>query len=188
MIESYRAVFSLPEDYTPAELKTAYRKLVKQNHPDMFPDLNRKNLQEIIMVRINLAYERLKSYIEKRNSVESAAGLSTGSAAGRKASDLSYRYYRKGLDYLSKAVTKKHHRIMVTLGSSSFACVNIEQFSDAEIKRSYIESFNLFALAEKNFSAVLEKYPDSIWAHDAGNKMKELQKFYSLYHRILENL
>lgn len=188
MIESYRGLFSLPENYTLDELKSAYRKQVKENHPDKFTDVSRKNLQEIIMVRINLAYERLEDHIEKRNSGGSAEGLTRETSEGRKSADLSYQYYRKGLDFLSKAVTKKNHRVMVTLGGSSFSCVNIGQFSDAEIKRSYIESFNLFALAEKNFSTVLDKFPDSIWAHDTKNKMKELEKFYSLYQRILDNL
>ena len=41
------------------EIKSAYRKLIKQYHPDKFSDNPLKNLAEEKMIEINKAYETL---------------------------------------------------------------------------------------------------------------------------------
>ena len=62
-----------------AALKTAYHKLAKRNHPDLFPDAERRR-QQLKMMRINEAYMSVMS--EVVGSVHSSTGAQTDDPDG----------------------------------------------------------------------------------------------------------
>jgi curved DNA-binding protein CbpA len=55
------------------ELKAAYRKLAKQNHPDLFQNPKDKQDAEEKIKQINSAYEKVKLDVEKRESAQQRA-------------------------------------------------------------------------------------------------------------------
>jgi curved DNA-binding protein CbpA len=55
------------------ELKAAYRKLAKQNHPDLFQNPKDKQDAEEKIKQINSAYEKVKLDVEKRESAQHRA-------------------------------------------------------------------------------------------------------------------
>ena len=50
-------VLGLRAGADPEEIRNAYRRLVKQCHPDMVQDPSRKSEAQQRMIRLNLAYE-----------------------------------------------------------------------------------------------------------------------------------
>lgn len=88
------AILGLNEDVTLSQLKLAYHSLAKKNHPDLFPDHQRRR-QQLKMMRINEAYMSVMSDLLDREAerpdaagpaggagVRSAGGVGAG-AAGR---------------------------------------------------------------------------------------------------------
>jgi molecular chaperone DnaJ len=76
--QDHYAVLGVPRDVEEAELKSAYRKLVKQYHPDANPD----NAEaEIKIKEINEAYEVL-SDPQKRAAFDRPGSTATGSDSG----------------------------------------------------------------------------------------------------------
>lgn len=70
--DQYYKILGLEATATPAEVKQAYRKLVKKWHPDRFidrPQLLAKAQQEI--TKINQAYAILKDYKQEQKTIDS---------------------------------------------------------------------------------------------------------------------
>ena len=55
------------------EIKSAYRKLVKQYHPDQYGDNPLKNLAEEKLAEINKAYDMIKNNNEGNSTYNSSA-------------------------------------------------------------------------------------------------------------------
>ena len=53
----------------PDEIRAAYRSLVKQSHPDMIQDPEKKKAAQERMVQLNLAYEALRLALPRQNPV-----------------------------------------------------------------------------------------------------------------------
>ena len=60
----YFETLGVSPEATKDEIKKAFRRLVKQNHPDLFPE-EHKQLQEMKMIQINEAYARLTESIDQ---------------------------------------------------------------------------------------------------------------------------
>ncbi len=63
----YNVTESIIQNINPDSLKSAYKKLVFQNHPDRFKYLNLKETElKNRMININCAYENISSYIKNK--------------------------------------------------------------------------------------------------------------------------
>ena len=58
----YYALLGLAETPSLPDLKAAYHRLAKRNHPDLFPDVERRR-QQLKMMRINEAYMLVMSEV-----------------------------------------------------------------------------------------------------------------------------
>ncbi len=67
-IVDYYARLGVPADASPAEIKSAYRNLVKRYHPDVYPydDLTARRKAELAMHQINEAYAILSDSAERQ--------------------------------------------------------------------------------------------------------------------------
>ena len=79
----YHALLGLTEAPSLSDLKSAYHRLAKRNHPDLFPEAQRRR-QQLKMMRINEAYMSVMSDVVGESS-GSTDGATTGSTAGARA-------------------------------------------------------------------------------------------------------
>jgi len=57
-----------------------------------------------------------------------------------------------------------------------------------EAARDVAGSIGLLADAHRYFTRVVARHPDSVWAADASLKLRRIERFTSLYRKILSNL
>jgi curved DNA-binding protein CbpA len=176
------------------ELKKAFRRLVRQYHPDPFPE-SQKQLQESKMRQINEAYARILEEYNRRTTksektVSNFTYTNEEAAQYRSAfnkriktnpvgfhNDIQYAYYKQGFENYSRAVN----------GMKS-----IEKKTQLRNDAYYLKRFSnaLFYLKKANgyYSKLLEDYPDSIWSYDAYIKIKRIDYFSRFYRKILQNI
>jgi curved DNA-binding protein CbpA len=163
------------------DVKKAYHTLVRKNHPDLFPE-GQKRLQELKMVQINEAYARIVHGKQDEN-IEEEFEEDIPYIKPRSAydvgfhKDIEYAYYKQGFNNYSKAlhgITKLERRT--------------ELRNDWYYIRRFSGSLSYLRKADIYFSRILEEYPNSMWAYDAFIKVKRIEYFSRLYQRILKNM
>ena len=135
------------------EIKTLYRKLAKQNHPDYFTDNRQKKKQEMIMEKINEAYNVvLNKFKESQNKIKSEQSV--------KKSDVEddYLLYKRGI-------------IFFNIYYHSF----FQLFAKREVKTSQEKEAILYK-AKSYFDRILKEYPKSEWIYDSKEKLKKIEK------------
>ncbi len=177
----YYEVLSIKPGSNIEEVKKAYHKLVKKNHPDLFPD-DQKHLQELKMIQIIEAYSRLTDEFKfdwneiKDDSMGWEYKPSSPFEVGFHR-DVEYAYYKQGFTNYSKAL----HGIK-----------GIEKRSQLKTDWYYLRRFSnslcYLRKADVYFSKILDEYPQSIWAYDAYIKVRRIEYFSRLYHKILMNI
>lgn len=82
------------------DVKRRYRELVKQNHPDLFPEERRRE-QNLILMEINEAYLSIIGSGEDdvNNGVQAKASSGNVPVMHR---DPAYVYYRSAIDHLNR--------------------------------------------------------------------------------------
>ena len=199
------------------EIKRAYYQLARQNHPDIFPE-ERKPVQELKMIALNEAYAYLMGTIRMNNGIGEDVGSppgkdrqgreSYGKAGGIRIDDSwsgasatgvaettsdrtdlglhkdpSYAYYKQGFIHFSRAI----HGIEALYQSlSQRRVVHFKPRDDAY--RRFAEGLVELRRAHEYFSRVVQDFEKSIWKHDAKLKLGRIERFSSLYRRILGNL
>jgi hypothetical protein len=197
------------------QIKRAYWQLARQNHPDFFPDA-RKAIQELKMIALNEAYAYLMGAVRVNAPVSGRnggppAGPGRGAGAGfggvefdatwsgsgatgvaepmSERTDLgfhkdpSYAYYKQGFIHFSRAI----HGIEALYQSlSQRRVVHFKPRDDAY--RRFAEGLVELRRSHEYFSRVVEEFDGSIWKHDARMKLRRIERFTSLYRRILGNL
>jgi hypothetical protein len=169
------------------EIKRAYYHLARQNHPDIFPE-ERKPVQELKMIALNEAYAYLMGTIRMNNGIgEGSAVRMDETQSGRTDlgfhKDPSYAYYKQGFIHFSKAI----HGIEALYQSlSGRRVVHFKPRDDAY--RRFAEGLVELRRAHEYFSRVAQGFEKSIWQHDANLKLGRIERFSSLYRRILGNL
>ena len=104
MNDRYLRLFGLNSDSTLDDVKKAYRKLAKQNHPDHYNDETDKKKQEILMSGITEAYKNIISgFIASGKAV--AGG--TESAARPVSKENDYTNNKKGMEFYLKEINFK---------------------------------------------------------------------------------
>jgi curved DNA-binding protein CbpA len=205
MISSYYyEVLGIKEGASLKEIKKAYHQLVRQNHPDLFPE-EKKELQELKMIEINEAYARIteklkfqpqkdqnedqkedqKEYQNWKNKDEGKLFKTQGSTEqyiiDKKIPgphrDIQYVYYKQGFEHFSQAVSGiKSIERRATLKN------------DLYYLRRFSASLYYLRKADMYFSKLVEVYPESIWSADASIKIRKIEYFNRLYRKILLNI
>lgn len=97
--------------------------------------------------------------------------------------DPSYAYYKQGFIHFSRAI----HGIEALYQSlSQRRVVHFKPRDDAY--RRFAEGLVELRRAHEYFSRVVQDFEKSIWKHDAKLKLGRIERFSSLYRRILGNL
>jgi outer membrane protein assembly factor BamD (BamD/ComL family) len=192
----YFEVLGVRSGASPDEIKQAYRKLVRKNHPDLFPEPE-KGLQELKMIQINEAYARITERLSPRSQYvpqwdeaeqvknDEESQLYTESVTLGEISpdavgfhrDVQYVYYKQGFENFSRAVSGI--KTMET---------NVHLKNDLYYLRHFARSLYYLRKADMYFSTLLEEYPESIWAYDAYIKIKRIEFFNRFYRKILLNI
>jgi curved DNA-binding protein CbpA len=194
----YSSILKVRPDASEAEIKTAYRLLARENHPDFFHD-EYKDIQELKMMQINEAYNFLmatrkegnkpsKSSRERKSDPEDYnsdweewerkryKNLSSNKDIGYH-KDPAYAYYKQGFINFSKGLNG-------IMGDRSIK----RQANLTSLNRWASNSLKYFQEANRYFSRVVSEYPESIWSIDAEEKLMRIERFNALYRKILLNL
>lgn len=177
------SLLGVGQDATPEERKQAYRALVRRHHPDRFPPEERE-LQRWKMVQINEAYHCLRDEAGMAHTVEGAApevapDQEGASAAGTEIGfvrDPAYVYYKQGFVHFSKAVGGMMDREKQKLTAD-----------EGGLRRA-LYALGEFHRAHGYFLRVISDFPESIWRADAEYKLRRIEGFNRVYHRIRRNL
>ena len=168
-----------------------------ENHPDRFPP-DRKPRQELRIIALNEAYAALMALSRDpwiAASGPEGAGESAAAATGSPRQpapassavgphrDPAYAYYKQGFLSFSLAVHGIAER------DSRVASARQPSFTPRyEAVLDVAGSIGLLADAHRYFTRVVERHPDSVWAADASLKLRRIERFTSLYRKILSNL
>lgn len=189
------------------EVKRAYHRLARQNHPDFFPPA-RKPLQELKMISLNEAYAQLMSrgtpleppeppesvgprvHTAAAEAAEPAAPEAPGGAAPEPAAaavglhrEPAYAYYKQGFIHYSRAV----HGVEALYQSiKRRRRLHFSPRDDAYER--FAAGLTELGRAHEYFERVVAEHPASVWAPDAGVKLARIERFSQLYRRILRNL
>ena len=177
-------------DTSADEIKSNYIRLVKANHPDLFPEHQRK-IQNIILMEINEAY----LYISGERSAQ-AMKTGPGKTSGcknnphldksfhlEKHANPDYAYYKTAFDLYQKG--------QFIFNNSRFSIKNIKRAYDMDlgkIKETALEALELYLQAYRYFYRVTMDYPDSIWVADCADKMHYIEILNIRYNKIIELL
>jgi len=166
------------------ELKKKWRALIKENHPDLFPEALKKTQEEKIR-SINLAYRSLaanrsadgpalpkqKTSKKPRHCVFNPKGNEAALHT-----DPVYAWYKRGFRLYSEAVGGIHAKWM---RNKSFRGKALELF---------LKRLGLLWEARSYFQRVITEEPESVWVRDASYKLWRIEQFTRVYSRIRENL
>lgn len=197
----YRMILQCGPNAGPDEIKKAYHRLARANHPDFFPEECRP-IQEMKMKEINIAYDFLLNEAERLR--ETAPGKGFRESPQKNEPDLSdelrldlkkedvelspsreigphgdpaYAYYKQGFINFSKGLNGIMSKRPLKIKKSTYHISNWAS-----------ESLRCFHSAHGYFSRVVEEYPGSIWCFDAREKLARIENFNELYRRILLNV
>lgn len=166
-------------------VKKAYHRLVRANHPDLFPD-DLKDIQELKMIQINEAYTRIakdghlsermnphKQDVKTESEEVSPAEYRTVGFHH----DVEYAYYKQGFVNYSRA-----------LSGIKKIDTTVEPRNDLYYLKRFSVSLAYLRRADMYFSRLVEDYPSSMWARDARIKIGKSEYFNRLYRKILQNI
>ncbi len=174
-----------------ADVKAAYHRAAKRHHPDLFPAVERDR-REQEMMKINEAYLRLVSsriHGTETNQAASPSARETprrpnGSTDVGCLRDPAYVYYKHGFRYYGLGATQLYRKdpaVMRRQLAELRTC-------NPHLLDLALRALTCFERAHGYFRTVVERYPHSIWAGDARYKLRRIQRFNAIYHRICANV
>jgi curved DNA-binding protein CbpA len=159
MIDKCLELLGINTDATLNDVKKAYRRHAKENHPDRFVNVEQKKKQEIKMVKINDAYQIILSNIDnlalKTDLLKSVKEKPSNIEAD-------YMLYKKGIDYFNAYngnFSKKENQIL-----------------EFELE-TLLEKKDILEKAKTYFLKILQDFPESDWAFDSEDRIKKIDKF-----------
>jgi len=173
---------------SPAEIKKNYLRLVRENHPDVFPEEERPE-QNIILMELNEAYMRcLENEVGESEPKSARPGRDdrTPHPAGTEIQQHAapdYAYYKTGF--------RRYQQGQHVFNNSRFSLKNVRNTFDldpASVLRTALHAQECYLDAYRNFYKVARDHPRSIWNEDAREKMNEIEKLQERYRLIIENL
>ena len=176
-------ILHIPETYDISVIKNAYRKIVKEIHPDVCRGSFQKHL---LFIQVNKAYQRLMEKIKGReiNNIRDSHFVSSPGAGIIKYKDPAYAFYKAGMNNFMK-IHPSQWNIETT------AIMNRPGEKDMEalenVKNKVRNLVKLFPRAYYYFSIVVHEYPDSVWYQDSLEKINLIEERTVLYRKIIES-
>jgi hypothetical protein len=184
MISDYR-ILGIEETGDVAAIKSAFRKRVKELHPDLASDEDPLE-RHALFVELCDAYRRLLGLAPAGPAARPRAGAVSASA-GRALvahSDPAYAFYKAGMKFLMKIHPSQWNVDTQRMLNTRIAGDEEEQ---ELIKRKVLDLVGLFPKAYYYFGIVVHEYPESAWAYDAQEKMGKIEERIGMYRRIIES-
>ena len=154
--------------FSESELRAAFHRRARERHPDVSPEVG-AHLQ---MIGLNQAYSLLKRQV---------AGAPDGPSAAP-ASGADYQLYRRG----STVFEKIHPSQWVKVTAEGLFDPSALEHKGA-VPEALQAALQHIAEAYQIFSELLNEHPDSLWAPDAKDKLKALDRMVVRYRRMAEN-
>ncbi len=215
----FYSILDLKPPVTIEQLKEAYHRQAKKNHPDLFPD-DKKSSRQLKMMKINEAYMSLmqefmsvgrpEGAVSRRRTSDNRQGGEGSSGRGQQGAreekngdsdtvyspvkaedkmvaglrDPAYSYYKRAFTFYQYGymeLFKKDPRII----RSQLAKLKTY---DAYILKLTIAALRYFEQSYRYFRKVIEEYPESIWINDSKVKLRKIEKYNGIYHKICTNL
>ena len=177
-------LLGIPETSDIAVIKNAYRRRVKEIHPDTAGQTDPlKN--HLLFIQINHAYKRLlnQTKTDRGNKVR-VAGTSTTNNAITAHKDPAYVFYKTGMKYFMRIHPSQWN--LETQGRLNTPIPGQEQDQE-KIRAKVRELTRSFPKAYYYFSMVAHEYPDSSWAADSQAKMTLIEERTLRYKKIIES-
>jgi curved DNA-binding protein CbpA len=190
-------ILGVPRGSGPAAIKKAFRKRTKELHPDLSAD-NEALERHILFIEVCDAYRRLSRRGARGDGEAPAAPMPsaapasppapTPGVAGGKAmvrhADPAYAFYKNGIKYFSM-IHPSHWNVDTDRVLNTRIAGRDED--QAIIRNRIVELVKLFPRAYYYFGIVAHEYPDSPWAFDAGEKMRQIEGRTRMYAKIIES-
>ena len=194
ILKYYYDILKIKKNASETEIKKAFRKQVKKNHPDLFSE-DKKTFQTLILTQIIEAYNKLSDSelkythgeITENSSYKTDSFiLNNHAVAAHKNAD--YIYYKMGIKDLKKAQKSTASRVFLFMDKKLNIRLQSNTAEDKEIIKHYISSLRYLRKADSFFTKVIEKFPKSIWVNDSKNKLLKIESLYTRYQTIINNL
>ena len=183
MISDY-TILGLSQNASISEIKRAYRKKVKELHPDAL-NSSETIKSHFLFIEVCKAYERLCKTVvhEQAQNVNIQVNNQSDKTIARH-KDPAYVYYKKACKYF-ELVHPSHWNINPTI------TLNGKTVEDNELQERTLNKVkslvSLFPKAYYYFSIVVHEYQNSVWAEDSREKMGIIEKRMETYKKILES-
>ncbi len=182
MLTDYQ-ILHIPKNADIQAIKSAYRKIVKEIHPDV---TNASFEKHLLFVQINQARERLmKSY--KADAVRSVKTMKhpiPKKSGIIKHKDPAYAFYKTGMKCFMK-IHPSQWQIKVKTIMDTPGPKDTEELE--KVKAKVKNLVKLFHKAYYYFSIVVHKYLESVWFKDAKDKMTLIEERTIRYKKIIES-
>lgn len=169
-------------------VKAAYHRAAKANHPDLFPEAERKR-REMVMMQINEAYMAIvcdRADTRTDSSRPKPAPLRPERRSETKElghlRDPAYTYYKLGFRYFSEGRRTLSKHYLNGGQRLDFSTENIH------VLRLAVASLHYFHKAYSCFERVSTDFASSVWARDSAVKIYYLNRYNAIYQRICDNL
>lgn len=170
------------------EIRSAYRRAAKRNHPDLFPEHERSR-RALRMMQINEAYMAIVcDRVEGRGQARKAAPRREPPVPPRDSTavgslrDPAYTYYKLGFKYFSEGRRTLSKHYLAGGQRIDYATEHID------VLRLAVAALHYFHKAFSCFERVSCDYGESVWARDARVKLYYLRRYNVIYQRICDNL
>jgi DnaJ domain len=179
------AILGIEETEDVATIKKAFRKRVKELHPDLSrgDDPLRRHSS---FVAVCEAYARLLGRGPSAAAAPERKGPGTapGGLAPTPCSDPAYAFYKAGMRYFMRIHPSQWNLDTRRMLNTKIAGNEEDQET---IKRKVVDLVALFPKAYYYFSLVAHEYPESEWAFDSREKMGKIEERIGMYRRIIES-
>jgi len=164
-------------------IKSAYRRIVKEVHPDVAPrgDCYSNHLR---FIQVTKAYERLVQSFCKDAEQPLATGRHESSGEGGiiPYKDPAYAYYKTAMTYFAR-IHPSYWRMDVSHALRMPSPIREEELVSIQNRTRAL--LGLLPRAYYYFSIVVHEYPASVWTTDAMDKMHQIEDRTPMYERIV---
>ena len=194
----YYEILNVPLGASFAEIKAAYHRAAKDNHPDLFPEADHERYQ-MRMMQVNEAYMALVCERADSMAEEGPSSLTKPSQSREhvpdppptldpdtreigQLRDPAYTYYKLGFKYFSEGRRTLAKHYLSGEQRIDFSTENIG------VLRHAVASLHYFHKAYSCFEKVASEYQSSVWSKDSRVKIYYLNRYNVIYQRICDNL